>query len=131
MSEIHISILAFIAAGAIILALFFWLIAITIAFKRVEEVERLIATPGKQLDMIRNTWRGSPMGRWMRVTHVFNFFLFRNIPRYGPIISARMGDETEPVPSHLKLWVIFPVGIALILTVVFFTAAGVGMAFDH
>lgn len=123
MIETRESALAFIAAGGIIFGLASILVTITIAFKNIEEVERRIATPGKQLDLIRNTFRGGPIGRWMRAIHVFSFFLFRKIPRYVPAISSRIGDEVAPIPNSLKLWVILPVGLANLFVIIFFVVS--------
>src|SRR5690554_5261328 len=71
---------------------------VTFFFPKTVEVERRIATPGKQLDGIRIIWGNGPIGRWMRVIHVYAFFVYRNIPRVGKRIEARMGDEKEPLP---------------------------------
>lgn len=102
------AIIAFIFLGACITVILSGLISITFAFKKIEEVERRIATPGKQLDMIRRSFRGGPAGRWMRALHVYHFFAIRHLPHFGSEIASRMGDEFEPVPPHLKLWVMLP-----------------------
>ena len=122
MIETREAVLAFIGAGSAILGLACFLVSITIAFKRVQEIERRIATPGKQLYFIKNTWQGGIVGRWIRAMHVAHFFFIRNVPRYGPVIAARMGDELEPVPRSLKLWAMVPVGSGFVLGVVFFIA---------
>lgn len=91
---------------------FFLLVLIlTFLFPKIAEVESRIATPGKQLDGIREIWGNGPIGRWMRVVHVYFFFIFRNLPRIGPRIESRMGDEAEALPMGLKLWVILPVSV--------------------
>ena len=78
---------------------FFLLVLIlTFLFPKIAEVESRIATPGKQLDGIREIWGNGPIGRWMRVVHVYFFFIFRNLPRIGPRIESRMGDEAEALP---------------------------------
>lgn len=82
---------------------------LTVFFPKVMEVESRIATPGKQLDSIRNLWGSGPIGRWMRIVHVYIFFVFRNLPRIGARIESRMGDERETLPRRLKLWAVFPV----------------------
>ncbi|MDX5387200.1 MAG: hypothetical protein LPK24_11770 [Marinobacter sp.] len=103
---------------------FFLLILIlTILFPKVREVERRIATPGKQLDSIRYFWGNGPIGRWMRAVHVFVFFLFRNLPRIGVRIESRMGDESEALPTSLKLWVVLPVSAFIVSIVVSVLAA--------
>lgn len=56
----------------------------------------------------------------MRVSHVYAFFVFRKFPRIGARIESRMGDEEEPLPRSLKLWVIVPYTACLILTFLFF-----------
>ncbi len=95
---------------------FFLLILIlTFFFPKVREIEGHISTPGKQLDGIRIIWGNGPIGRWMRVVHVYFFFVFRNLPRIGPRIESRMGDEREALPNGLKLWVLLPVSILFIL----------------
>lgn len=93
---------------------------VTFFFRKTEEVERRIATPGKQLDSIRIIWGNGPIGRWMRISHVYIFFLFRNLPRIGSRIEARMGDENEPLPLSLKMWVIVPFSVYAVLMVLFF-----------
>ncbi|MFC7294502.1 hypothetical protein [Marinobacter aromaticivorans] len=82
---------------------------LTVFFPKVMEVESRIATPGKQLESIRNLWGSGPIGRWMRIVHVYIFFVFRNLPRIGARIESRMGDEREALPRSLKLWAVFPV----------------------
>ncbi|MFT6914949.1 MAG: hypothetical protein ACJAWL_001248 [Motiliproteus sp.] len=122
MVETRELVIAFIAAGGAVFGVVGVLITITIAFKYIEEVERQIATPGKQLDMIRSFHRGGIAGRWMRALHVFGFFMFRKIPRYGPTISSRMGDEVVPISRSLTLWATLPVGLVGLFGIIFFVA---------
>lgn len=96
------------------------LLMVTLFFCKTVEVERRIATPGKQLDGIRSIWGNGPIGRWMRVSHVYVFFVFRKLPRIGARIESRMGDEEEPLPRSLKLWVIVPYTACLTFTLLFF-----------
>ncbi|MBZ0334607.1 hypothetical protein [Marinobacter sp. AL4B] len=96
------------------------LLMVTLFFGKTKEVERRIATPGKQLDEIRSIWGNGPIGRWMRVMHVYAFVVFRHIPRIGPRIESRMGDESEPLPLSLKLWVIVPFTVYAVLMFLFF-----------
>lgn len=110
---------------------FFLLILIlTFLFPKIAEVESRIATPGKQLDGIRKIWGNGPIGRWMRVVHVYFFFVFRNLPRIGPRIGSRMGDEKEVLPIGLKLWVMLPVTLFFIFIVVSIPTAWYLEAFE-
>ncbi len=93
---------------------------VTLFFRKTKEVERRIATPGKQLDGIRIVWGNGPIGRWMRVVHIYAFFVYRNLPYVGKRIEARMGDEKEALPLSLKLWVIIPFTIYAVLMLLFF-----------
>ena len=93
---------------------------VTLFFRKTKEVERRIATPGKQLDGIRIVWGNGPIGRWMRVVHIYAFFVYRNLPCVGKRIEARMGDEKEALPLSLKLWVIIPFTIYAALMLLFF-----------
>ena|SRR5690554_3748052 len=96
------------------------LLMVTLFFRKTEEVEQRIATPGKQLDQSRIIWGNGPLGRWMRVTYVYAFFVLRNLPRIGPRIESRMGDEKESVPLSLKLWVMVPFTVYAVLMFLFF-----------
>ena len=110
---------------------FFLLVLIlTFLFPKIAEVESRIATPGKQLDGIREIWGNGPIGRWMRVVHVYFFFIFRNLPRIGPRIESRMGDEAEALPMGLKLWVILPVSVFFVSIIVSLIAAWYLGVFD-
>lgn len=121
MSEEQIVIVAEFALVASMLSSFVLLVLmITLFFRKTLEAERRIATQGKQLDDIRMIWGNGPIGRWMRVLHVYFFFLFRNFPGIGPRIEARMGDEKEPLPLSLKLWVLAPFTLFAILMFLFF-----------
>ena len=93
---------------------------ITLFFRKIEKVEQRIATPGKQLDGIRRIWGNGPIGRWMRVLHIYAFFVYRNIPRVGKRIEARMGDELEPLPLSLKLWATLPFTVYSLFVIAFF-----------
>ncbi|WP_305965879.1 hypothetical protein [Marinobacter salsuginis] len=107
-------------AVSLVLAIILMFLMVTFFFRKTEEVERRIATPGKQLDSIRIIWGNGPIGRWMRISHVYVFFLFRHLPRIGPRIEARMGDENEVIPLSLKLWVIVPFSVYAVAVVLFF-----------
>jgi len=106
------------------------LLMVTLFFQKTEEVERRIATPGKHLDGMRIVWGNGPIGRWMRVGYVYAFFVFRNLPRIGPRIESRMGDENEPLPLSLKLWVTVPFTVYAILMFLFFFSGWYLGAFD-
>ena len=114
-SMAEVTIVASLVVGVILMFLM-----VTLFFRKTEEVERRIATPGKKLDEVRIIWRNGPLGRWMRLGHVYAFFAFRNLPRIGPRIESRMGDEKEPLPLSLKLWVIVPFTVYAILMFLFF-----------
>lgn len=96
------------------------LLMVTLFFPKTREVERRIATPGKALDGIHVIWGNGPIGRWMRVMHVCAFFGYRNVPRFGRRIAGRMGDENEPLPLALKLWVVVPFTVYAFLMFLFF-----------
>jgi hypothetical protein len=100
-------------------------LALTISFffRKIEEVERIIATPGKQLDGIKRVWGNGPLGRWFRAGHVWMFFAFRRIPFVGQRLEQRMGDEREPVPLHLKCWAIIPVTLFFLFGTIFLFSA--------
>lgn len=121
---------AIVGAVSMALALILFFLMITLFFSKTAEVERRIATHGKQLDGIRLVWGNGPIGRWMRVIHVYAFFVFRNLPRIGRRIEARMGDEHEPLPLALKLWVLVPYTVFLILAFLFFLSGWYLGTFD-
>src|SRR5690554_3810697 len=121
MSEEQLSVLATMAgAVCLVLGVVLMFLMVTLFFRKTEEVEQRIATPGKQLDQSRIIWGNGPLGRWMRVTYVYAFFVLRNLPRIGPRIESRMGDEKEPVPLSLKLWVMVPFTVYAVLMFLFF-----------
>lgn len=99
---------------------FVMIFCITAVFPKVKEVEKIVATPGKQLDGVRWLWGGGPIGRWMRCTHIALFFILAKVPGFGQVWRSRLGDEPEPVPLRLKLWILIPFGI--------FNAAAAGFA---
>jgi hypothetical protein len=117
-------------AVSLIVGFILLLLMVTLFFRKTVEVERRIATPGKQLDEIRSIWGNGPIGRWMRVMHVYAFVVFRHIPRIGPRIESRMGDENQPLPLSLKLWVIVPFTVYAILMFLFFFSGWYLSAFD-
>lgn len=124
------AITAVVGAAALGIAIIFLLLMVTLFFRKTMEVERRIATPGKQLDEIRSIWGNGPIGRWMRVVHVFAFVVFRHIPRIGPRIESRMGDEFEPLPLSLKLWVTVPYTSFVVSMFLFFFSGWYLGAFD-
>jgi|SRR5690554_1633366 len=111
----EITVVSSMIAGVILMFLM-----VTIFFRKTVEVERRIATPGKQLDGIRIVWGNGPIGRWMRVVHIYAFFVYRNVPCVGKRIEARMGDESEPLPLSLKLWVTIPFTVYAVFMFLFF-----------
>ena len=119
-----------VGAASLATGLVLMVLMVTLFFQKAVEVERRIATPGKQLDGIRTVWGNGPIGRWMRVLHVYAFFVYRNIPRIGSRIEARMGDEQEPLPLSLKLWVLVPFSVYLALMLLFFFSGWYLGAFD-
>ena len=106
------------------------LLMVTLLFRKTAEVERRVATPGKQLDEARSIWGNGPIGRWMRVMYVYAFVVFRHIPRVGPRIKSRMGDEKEPLPLSLKLWIVVPFTVYAVLMFLFFFSGWYIGAFD-
>src|SRR5690554_8236954 len=124
-SMAEVTIVASLVVGVILMFLM-----VTLFFRKTEEVERRVATPGKQLDEARSIWGNGPIGRWMRVVYVYAFVVFRHIPRIGPRIRSRMGDEKEPLPLSLKLWVVVPFTACVVLTFLFFFSGWYLGAFD-
>jgi len=61
---------------------------------------------------------------------VYAFVVFRHLPRIGSRIESRMGDESEPLPLSLKLWVIVPFTVYAILMFLFFFSGWYLGAFD-
>lgn len=47
---------------SLVLAIILMFLIVTLLFRKTEEVERRIATPGKQLDSIRIIWGNGPIG---------------------------------------------------------------------
>lgn len=99
------------AAGMLFLVL-------TVFFGATRKIEDQIATRGKQLDGIKRVWGNGPIGRWMRSLHIYAFFLFRRLPRYGRTIESRMGDEDLPVPQNLKLLLIIPMTLYFVFMLI-------------
>ena len=114
---------AVVGMTAMIVGLVIMVFTITIAFPKIREVESMIASPGKYLDMTRTVWGGGPWARWVRSMTVWSFFVYRHLPIIGKNIEARMGEEEKPTPRTLKLWVLLPVSIALSCAVVFAVSA--------
>jgi hypothetical protein len=108
---------------AMIIGVLSMIFTITIAFPKIREVESMIASPGKYLDMTRAVWGGGPWARWVRSMTVWSFFVYRHLPVIGENIEARMGAEEKPTPKTLKLWVLVPVTITLSSAFVFAVAA--------
>jgi hypothetical protein len=104
-------------------------VILAIAFPKVSEVEKRIGTPGKLIDSVRVVYGGGPIGRWMRSMHVFAFFAYRQILKFGPRIAARYGEEIEPLPVRLKLWATLPHIVFLTSGIVFFSV-GLSVDFD-
>ncbi|WP_372982612.1 hypothetical protein [Marinobacter sediminum] len=131
MSKEHLFTLAEVTiVASLVLGLILLVLMLTLFFRKTMEVERRISTPGKQLEFIRLIWGNGPIGRWMRVIHVYAFFVFRKIPRVGPRIEARMGDEREPLPLSLKLWVLVPFTVYAVLMFLFFLSGWYLETFD-
>lgn len=83
---------------------------VTVVFPKVVQVEAIVATPGKHLDTVKRLWGSGLIGRWMRCGHVFCFILMARVPVIGAIWRRNAGDETDPVPMALKLWIDLPMG---------------------
>lgn len=131
MSEDQLTVIAEVTTVASLgVGVLLMLLMVTLFFRKTEEVERRIATPGKHLDGMRIVWGNGPIGRWMRVGYIYAFFVFRNLPRIGPRIESRMGDEHEPIPLSLKLWVVVPFTVYAILMFLFFFSGWYLGAFD-
>lgn len=109
--------------AAMVIGVLSMIFTITIAFPKVREVESMIASPGKYLDITRAVWGGGPWARWIRSMTVWSFFVYRHLPIIGKNVEARMGEEEKPTPKTLKLWVLLPVSITLLCAIVFAVAA--------
>lgn len=110
-------------SGSLMLSVITLVLTISVFFRKIEEVERIITTPGKQLDGIKRVWGNGPIGRWFRAGHVWMFFISRRIPFVGRRFEQRMGDESEPVPLHLKCWAIIPVTLFFLFGTIFLLSA--------
>mgnify|MGYP005863136387 CR=1 FL=1 len=131
MSEEQLTeLVAITGAASLVIGFILLVLMVTLLFRKTVEVERRIATPGKQLDEIRSIWGNGPIGRWMRVMHVYAFVVFRRIPRIGARIESRMGDESEPLPLSLKLWVVVPYTTFVFSMFLFFFSSWYIGAFD-
>ncbi|EON93677.1 hypothetical protein MARLIPOL_03200 [Marinobacter lipolyticus SM19] len=131
MSEDQLTVIAEVTTVASLgVGIILMFLMVTFFFRKTKEVERRIATPGKYLDNMRIVWGNGPIGRWMRVSNVYVFFVFRNLPRIGPRIESRLGDENEPLPLSLKLWVIVPLTVYGVLMFLFFFSGWYLGAFD-
>jgi len=98
------------------------ILMLTVFFKAVRTIENRIASPGKQLDGIRQVWGNGPLGRWMRIMHVYRFFIFRRLPVWGKSIEQRMGEENPGLPASLRLMLMVPMTLYIFLTVTFFVS---------
>lgn len=108
--------------AAMVIGVLSMIFTIAIAFPKVREVESMIASPGKYLDITRAVWGGGPWARWIRSMTVWSFFVYRHLPIIGKNVEARMGEEEKPTPRTLKLWVLLPVSITLLCAIVFAVA---------
>jgi hypothetical protein len=114
------TLIAIIGAASMVAGLILVFLMITLFFGKIEEIERRVATPGKELDFRRRIWGNGPIGRWLRILDVYAFLVFRHLPRIGPRIESEWGDELEPLPRSLKLWGIVPYTATLVLGFLFF-----------
>lgn len=114
------ALVAIIGAVSVCTGVILVLLMVTVLFRKIEEIERRVATPGKELDFRRRIWGNGLIGRWMRVLDVYAFLVFRHLPRIGSRFGSEMGDELEPLPKSLKLWVIVPFTTYAILMFLFF-----------
>lgn len=114
---------------SMLIGLFSICFIVTIAFPKIVDVERRIATTGKLIDSVRTVFSSGPIGRWTRALHVFAFFAFRKIPKYGSTIAARYGDEIEPLPMKLILWATIP-HIVFFLSGIMFFVIGISLNFE-
>ncbi|WP_111497921.1 hypothetical protein [Marinobacter bohaiensis] len=110
--------LAFVGAGSLLTGLLLICFMITAGFKKIKNIEGYIATEGKYLDHVRRLWGAGPIGRWMRLLHVFSFFALQAIPGLGTRMAARLGDEAQSVPLSLRLWAIVPMSLIYTLAII-------------
>lgn len=117
-------------ACSLILGFLLLLYLLTFGFKRIERVESEIATPGKQLEQNRKIWGNGPIGRWVRIIHIYGFFVFSKIPHFGPRFKGRMGDDSDSLTTGMKLWVVLPTSLFYLATILFFVCAWALGAYD-
>jgi len=130
MNESIVMFLVILSLVSMTLAVIGFVFCVTFAFRRIELVEGMLASPGNQIYLYKSNWGRGIVGRWVRSTAVYHFFLFRNIPLIGKRVEPRIGRESEPVPRVLRLWVVLPVGLTSFFGWLFLLSGGIAMLLD-
>lgn len=109
-NEDHVTIPELLLVISMIIGFLLMIACVTVVFPKVVRIEEFVATPGKYLDTVRRLWGNGLIGRWMRCAHVFFFIALSPVPFIGRLWRRNAGDEVNPLPLRLKLWVAMPVG---------------------
>lgn len=103
-----LAITGFSAAQVSLVALIFCL---TVAFKRIQLIEEMVGPSGSAINTQKQVWGGGPVGRFMRISYLLNFFFWRQFPGHGKKVASQLGNISVEVPWRLRAWLIVPMGV--------------------
>lgn len=87
------------------------LFCLTVGFQKIRQIEDIVGYEGGTINDQKSMWGEGPIGRWMRVAYLMNFFFWRQFPGHGVKVASKLGDTTADVPKNLRAWLVWPMTI--------------------
>ncbi|WP_148862746.1 hypothetical protein [Marinobacter fonticola] len=105
-------------------------IILTVGFRKVVEVEKLVAPNGSEIDKMARLVGDHFVGRMIRSIALTSFLMHREFPGWGVERAAKWGNVEAEVPSRLRKWVLFPQCLFIVCGLLFFLCAGLAKWLD-
>lgn len=128
--ELIITVLGLASFAGMIVGLIAALVTVTIGFRKVVEVEKLVAPQGSELYKMARLVGDHLVGRMIRGVALTSFLVQRRFPGWGVKRAEKWGNVDAEVPLRLRRWILIPQAVAWGAVTMMFLCGGLAKWLD-